>query len=417
MKRLMRLALILALLALALPGAAAQTLPGIDCFSPGLLRLSALEAQGAPVRAEAEFSVEHAMYARDLSVLAAMLSDTTFCYEGDGGAERLSIVRGGDTLASCALAREGGSVRLELDGTVYDVSSLADARLEALSEALAGKAPLERVPLTDVAGWLEGLTPGDALPGGFAVTEAFTLERTLSDDGTRLTRIDVHGAVAREGEAPYMIAGFLRQPAGRSPKDTFELTFTQDEQNYIELSYSALRENTVASKDKKGETSVRTSLKAAGKLAGSRISSRLTVTTKNSWTADGESLNEKIIISATLTHQDNRSGMRMSRLNSVEGEARHTIALTTREGEDDAVALTDQTTMKVVLDGNTLLNGGADIRMTVGGETPVIAVGPAEREAAQPELTEAVGRAARELAAAIYPYLGESAKAKIQNGL
>ena len=39
MKRLMRLALILALLALALPGAAAQTLPGIDCFSPGLLRL------------------------------------------------------------------------------------------------------------------------------------------------------------------------------------------------------------------------------------------------------------------------------------------------------------------------------------------------------------------------------------------
>ena len=64
-----------------------------------------------------------------------------------------------------------------------------------------------------------------SLPFGFAVTEAIALKRTMSDDGTRLTRVDFQsGAIGRGGETPYEITGYMRQPAGRAPKDTFELT-------------------------------------------------------------------------------------------------------------------------------------------------------------------------------------------------
>ena len=412
--RMRTLLALLALLTLC-RAAAAQTLPGIECFSPGLVRVAALEEQGAPVRAQAECSVQQAMYARDLSVLSAMLSGTTFDYEGIPGAERLSIERDGEMLMTAALVRDGTSVCLALNGRVFDADALVDPRLDALEGALAGVAPLERVPLTAVADWLESLKPGDGLALGFAVTQAFTLERTMSDDGTRLTRIDVRGAIGREGEAAYAVTSFLRQPAGRAPKDTFELVMTQDEQNFIELSYSALRENTIAAKNKKGTTSVRTTLKAAGKLAGSRITTRLTVTTRNDWTADGESLSEKLTLSAMLSHQDNRPGLRMRRLNSVEGEARSVLRLTTNEQETDAVAIADETTLKLTMDGNTVLDGGMTLRLAVGGEAPVIEA-DGERQDAR-ALPDAIEQAVQALAAAIYPHLGEAAQTKIHNGL
>lgn len=411
----MRTLLLALLLMLLCRAAAAQTLPGIECFSPGLVRLSALEAQGAPVRAQAEFTVQQAMHARDLSVLSAMLSGTTFGYEGVPGAERLSIERDGETLMTAALVRDGTGARLALNGQAYDAGALIDPRLDALEDALTGIAPLERVPLTSVADWLESLTPGHTLAFGFAVTQAFALERTMSDDGTRLTRIDVRGAIAREGEADYVVTGFLRQPAGRSPKDTFELVLTQDEQNFIELSYSALRENTMAAKNKKGTTSVHTVLKAAGKLAGSRITTRLTVTTRNDWTADGESLSEKLTLSATLSHQDNRPGMRMLRLNSVEGEARSVLRLTTVEQETDAVTLTDESTLKLTMDGNTVLDGGMTMRLAVGGEAPVIQANGEMQDAGM--LPDAMEQAVQALAAAVYPLLGDAARTKIHNGL
>ncbi|MGN0996382.1 MAG: hypothetical protein ACI4PG_05705 [Candidatus Ventricola sp.] len=411
-----RMRTLLALLMLLLcRAAAAQTLPGIECFSPGLMRWSTLEGQGAPVRAQAEFTVQQAMYARDLSVLSAMLSGTTFGYEGVPGAERLSVERDGETLLTAALVRDGDGARLALNGQVFDAGALVDPRLDALEDALAGVAPLERVPLTSVADWLESLAPGDTLAFGFAVTQAFALERTMSDDGTRLTRIDVRGAIAREGGADYVVTGFLRQPAGRSPKDTFELVLTRDEQNFIELSYSALRENTIATKNKKGTTSVRTTLKAAGKLEGSRITTRLTVTTRNDWTADGESLSEKLTLSATLSHQDGRPGMRMLRLNSVEGEARSVLRLTTAEQGTDTVSLTDESTLKLTMDGNTVLDGGMTMRLAVGGEAPAIGASGEIQDAQA--LPDAVGQAAQALAAAVYPHLGDAVRVKIHNGL
>ena len=142
-----------------------------------------------------------------------------------------------------------------------------------------------------------------------------------------------------------------------------EITIAQDEKNTVELLYSALRENEVTRKNKEGTASVRTTLKLAGKLAGYGISSRLNVTMKNRWTADGEKLSERVSVTTSLTHQDNTPGRRNWRLNSVEAENKHAIRITTREGGDDPIELTDEITLGVTMDSNTVLNAGANVRL------------------------------------------------------
>lgn len=379
---------LLAVLLWLLPCAAlAQTLPSIDCFSPGLVRVGELEGKNAPVTADASITIDKAMYARDLSVLADMLDGMTFSYAGAGEEERLSLARNGETLA------------------VLDPSYGAlDPALEQLFGWLSGKAILERAPLAAVAGWLEGLAAGDALGFGFSVAEPVTLERTMSDDGTRLTKISfLTGSIAREGEAPYRITGYMRQPAGRAPKDTFELVFTQDERNFIELSYSALRENEITKKNRQGLTTVRTSLKAAGKIAGYGLSSRLSVNLRNSWTADGENLFEKITVTATLSHKDNTPGRRMMRLNQVEAETKNTLRLTTQEAGNEQIALTDAITVEVVMDGNTALVAGAEVSAVIGGEAP--------------QLAQPMPATVQELSARIYRQMDEDARAAIADGL
>jgi len=385
MKKRMLAALLLALL-LAACAAHAQTLPSNAVFSPGLIRLAEKEGMGLPVHAEAEIDVDKAMYARDLSVLGKLLSGVTFVYDGASGGETLCIRKDGQMLGAYLLAE--------------------NERLDAISARLAGTAVLERVPLASVAAWLEGLKAGDQLALGFAVAQPFALERTMSDDGTRLTKIRISGAVAKPGEAPWLVSGYLRHPAGRAPKDTFEITIAQDERNTVELLYSALRENEVTRKNREGTASVRTTLKLAGKLAGYGVSSRLNVTMKNRWTADGEKLSERVSVTSSLTHQDNTPGRRNLRLNSVEAENKHTIRITTREEGDDPIELTDEITLSVTMDSNTVLNAGADVRLRAGGEALTVQ----HAEAITPQTVQM-------LAAACYALLDEDTKSTINKGL
>ena len=329
--------------------AAAQALdlPSNALFSPGLKKLSEMEKEHPAFLAQAQVNIDKAMYARDLSVLRAMLDGTTIAYARSDGNEAVTISRAGEMLGAYAMPQSKA--------------------LDLLEQKLLGTPVLERVPLASIAAWLEGLVPGDALIGGFQVSAPFVLERTMSDDGTRLTKIRVSGAIGQEGKTPYSVSGYLRQPAGRAPKDTFELTFRQDEDNCIELLYSALRENEVTSRNKAGIVSVRTTLKAAGRIAGYSISSRLSVTAKNAWKSDGEALSERISITASLGHTDKTPGRRMQRLNDAAAEIKNVIRLTTRE-TDNVLEMTDEITFDVTMDSNAFLAGGADVTLRAGGQ-------------------------------------------------
>ncbi len=422
MKKRLFASLLTLLIVLGVSSAAGQTLPGLDCFSPGLVKLHERLQDQPALSMTAEVTVDQALYARDLSVLAAMLDGTTICYEGDGdaqtGSDYLRILRQGATLFDSALTHSLDVAALRVNDAVFLIRSPQEANaLLAWDGSLWGTPILERVPLADIASWLESLQEGDKLWGGLTVVQPFSLERTMSDDGTRLTKIRLTGgSIAHADEAPWTITGFLRQPAGRAPKDTFELVLTQDERNTLELSYSALRENTITRKNAAGTMSVRTALKAAGLLQGNRISSRLSVSMKNAWQADEDQLSEKLTLTATLSHQDNTPGRRMQRLNAIDGTLKNVIRITTSEASDEPLCLTDDVSLEIVMDENTFAAGSAALTMTVGGESHVVPV-LANAAAEGAELSEAVLHAVQELAAGLYRQLDEGAQEKIQKGL
>lgn len=420
----MRLRWIMALLlAMAFAStASAQTLPGVEVFSPGLVRVSEKLGRGERVEMTAELRAEDMFYARDLSLLGAMLDGATLTYEGVGGitagSDQMTLSRGGETLLSLGCVRTEQGAQAQVNGQAYALDPAAFGSRQALDalDAMESTALLERIPLTSVFAALEGVKPGDALLAGFAAQDAFAIERTMSDDGERLTKIDLSGSVVRAGGGLWTVEGYIRQPGGRSPKDTFAITLTRDEDNFIELTYSALYKSEITRKNKAGEMGVDVSFKAAGKIAGSRFSGRLTVYLRNGWTADGENLKERVSVSATLGYTDHAPGRRMQRLNDLSVTMKTVTTLTTAEAGDDVIALSEDLSLKAVFDGNTYLDVSTDAQMRVGGECEWL---PVEAEDAKPqtELVPALEDAAAKMAKALYAQIEDKVKKKIENGL
>lgn len=405
-------ALMLALLAAS--GVAEQTLPGIDVFSPGLVRLAEKMKEEPAVHMEAALSVTDAFYVRDTSVLSAMLDGTAIVYDGapgeNGFAERLQIVRGEETLFDARL----NNAAISVNGEAFARTDAAmDPRLSAVLDYAQKTAVLERAPLAEVEAFLLSLSAGDALWAGYTVVKPFASERTMSDDGTRLVRINISGSIAKEGEAPWVIKGYLKQPAGRAPKDTFELTATQDNINWLELSYTSLRQSEITKKNKAGKASVDTHVKIAGEIGGYRVREQLSSLLRNTWSADGENLSERIVVSMTLDHSDNTPGREMQRLNKAQAKMRHEIRMTTADAGNDVIDLTDAITVSLVMDENIVLDAGVNAAMTVGGEAAVFEM-PALQEG---EAAGVLERAAQEIARRVYAQLGDKMKAKILEGL
>ena len=420
LKIVLALGMLLLVLLMAFSCAAEQALPGVEVFSPGLVRLSEKMKEEPAVHMEAGISVADAFYVRDTSVLSAMLEGTAFIYDAapsrQGYAEQLLITREGETLFSGAMTQN--MLAVNGDGFALERGESAE---QALAQTLLGfvqtTAILERAPLEEVEAFLLSLEAGQALLGGYAVTQPFTSVRTMSDDGTRLVRINISGGIAKAGEAPWEIKGYLKQPAGRAPKDTFELTATQDEKNWLELSYSSTRQSEITKKNRAGKASVDTHVKIAGEIGGYRVSERLTSYLRNTWTADGENLSEKIVVNMTLSHSDNTPGREMQRMNSAEAKLRNDIRLTTAQAGSETISLTDAITLSLVMDENTVLDLAADTAMTVGATPAKIALPEAQGAKPTEEVEGALARAAQEMARGLYAQLSEKTRAKILEGL
>ena len=418
--KIQRIALVLVTVLIVFAAAASsaeQQLPGVEVFSPGLVRLSEKMREDPAVHMEAALSVSDAFYVRDTSVLSAMLEGTTIVYDGaqgeHGPVDRIAIVREEETLFDAWSNGDMAAVNGEgfaLDGT------LNDAGLQTALDFVQTTAILERAPLAEVERVLLSLDAGEELLAGYAVVQPFVSVQTMSDDGARLTRINLSGSVAREGEVPWVIEGYLKQPAGRAPKDTFELTAKQDEKNWLELSYSSTRQSEITKKNKNGKASVDTHVKVAGEIGGYRISERLTSYLRNTWTADGENLDEKIVVNMTLEHSDNTPGREMQRLNRAEGKMRHEIRLTTQDAGNDVICLTDAVTLSAVMDENTVLDAAAQAEITVGGEAAAVFEAPVQAEAGR-TVPDALADGVRGIARSAYKQLGENTQKKILEGL
>ncbi len=418
--------ILLALLLLVMTAACAcaQELPGVDCFSPGFVELNERMKQGQAVSAEATLTAEHAFYARNLSVLKTLLDGTTLNYRGGGDTDELTLSRNGETLMRAALTADETQARLMLDGQTMDISELLGLTATP-DEAQSAKADfaariqetpiLERAALTDMADTLENAKAGELLLPGVTVVRPFSVSRTMSDDGERMTKIHVDGSVRMGGEE-WTITGFIRHPGGKAPKDTAELVIEKDERSRLELTYSVLRKSEIEQKNRKGTASIAATFKLAGKIEGYAVHTTLRVNAQNNWTADGEKLNEKITVTATLAHKDNTPGKRMQRLNQVDAVNKNILRITTTDGGDDALNFTDEMSLKIEMDGNTFLEGGMKLSVTVGGEAPE-AVGAEAQPADGQTVQAAFDSAVRALSTRLYAQLGEKTKQAIADGL
>ena len=401
------------MMALLAACAGAQELPSISCFSPGLVQVSEKLKENPTISMDAELTVENAFYARNLSVLQAMLEGASFHVEADNETGELSISRNGETLMRAAFTQDEQGARVSLDGTVYDVATPDEAAWNDVPEFMQSTPILERVSLTAIAEWLEGLQAGDSVGFGAAAASAFDVKRTMSDDGERLTKLDISGGLAIGGET-WQISGYLRQPGGKSPKDTFELTVKKDDANFLNLSYSATRKDEIEQKNRKGKTSVSTMFKSVGKLDGNAVNTVLKVNQKNEWTADGEKLNEKITVSVNMTHKDNTPGKRMQRLNQIDAEGKNVIRIVTTDNAADSYTFADEVSGKVMMDSNTFFEGGAKLNVTVGGEAPKAVSGSA---AEGQTLSQAFEQAVQNLSRRLYRQLDEKTQKAVSNGL
>ena len=413
---------LLLVMCLAFSCAAAQTLPDLTTFSPGLTRASDKLGGGERVEMTAELGVKDMLYVRDVSLLQAMLDGMQLTYAGSGtlkeGSDALTLTRGGETIFTAGMARRDAQAEIAVNGKPYGISLEGEtwAEMADAGDALAGMAVLDRVPLVSVCEAIEGLAAGDGIAGGLTAVQPFAVERTMSDDGTRLTRINISGSIAREGEAPWAVSGFLRQPAGRSPKDTAEVTFAQDEDNTLTATYSSTRSQSMSQKDKKGRVIVDTSLQLSGKLGGYGVTTKLRVRAQNDWTADGENLSEKLVITVTLGHTDRTPGRRMQRLNDMSAKLRVDMTVKSQETGETPVVIAEASSLSAAFDGNTFLDVSMQGDTAIGGkgESAVLTGAPAADLA---QIRAALEEASVRMAQLVYPQLDREAQKKAEKGL
>lgn len=411
---------LLLMLCLLFSGAAAQTLPDLTVFSPGLTQMSEKLERGEQVEMTAELAVRDMLYARDLSLLQAMLDGMQLVYSGGGtlreGCDALKLIRSGETLFAADLVRNGLNAELSVNDRTFGLCLPEGfSGIAAAGDWISGEAILNRVPLISVCEAVEGLKAGEPLAAGFVVTAPFAVERTMSDDGTRLTKIHISSSVEREGEI-WAVSGFLRQPAGRTPKDTAEITFARDEDNTLTATYSSTRSQSVSQKDKKGRVIVETALSLSGKLGGYGVTTKLKLRMQNDWTADGENLTEKLVMTVTLGHTDRTPGRRMQRLNDASAKLRCEMTVKSQDAAKAPVLIDEKSSLSVVFDGNTFLDVSVEGDVQVGGEARLAALAGVPVSSKE-EIGAAFETAAERIAGMIYPRLGREAVSKAENGL
>ncbi len=393
---------------------AEQVLPSNTCFSPGLVRMSEIMAQGAGVTATAEFTADDVLYIKDLSIFEDMLDGAVFTYAGKPGFDSLTIVREGEKLCDLALyddAENGVAVMrvngetMALDSSIFESEAMLG--FMQAEEFLNGTPILERVPLEAIAEWIEWFGAGDELVPGYMLNEPFAVERTMSDDGERLTRIDIDATMTDAQGETWTVSGYLRQPAGTQPKDTFKIKVRRDDKNYVEIEYSAQRKNEIARRDRQGRTTVRSQIVAEAKVGGVGISAKLIVNAVNNWITDGEGgpLEETITLNTTIGFTDRRRDAVKAFKNDLAVKMRHEIELSSLPGIEE-ISLTDEASIEATVSSAGLLGGTMNMSVTAGtGLLESVDVTPPQtdgQDLTAQDVEDALGGAVRDMSAAYH---------------
>ena len=405
----------------ALAGAAlAETLPGIDVFSPGLEAYRTGRGRNGAASTSLTLGVDQAFYVRDMSVLSAIFSGVSLetVNGGDPEVTGLTVSFRGEPMFSAVLSEDADGQTVAMNGRTMRLKALPPLK-EGLPAALSGWLAeggirrFDRMPLERIETLLAGFGAEDAF-FGCRLETPFQLSRTYSDDGQRFTRLDLGAAFACGDGSVWTLSGFLRRPGGKAPKDTAEITLAKDKDNAFTFTLSRQYKETAKRKGTQGQVSCQTRLKLDGELNGYHMTGTLSVTSKNDWTLADGALAERISVTTKASWRDKTPDRDKLHLDRDDLTLQETISLRTTDGKADAWADTGK--LELTMDGETALAGSFSMRQTLGGTLPETPQGPAVPVTAQ-ELTEEIRKAGQEAAALIWRGLDEKTKGRITKGL
>lgn len=404
----------------------AQTLPSVNCISPGLQKWMN-GAKSGVVTERAAVSVDELFYIPDISVLQNILSGITFqndsVSEGEGSRNRLTLESGGEQLCSLLWAVDGEyfsvsegeeTYRYPLAHLPFVGSEDANSTLNTLKSLFPGGSLIERVDMVSLKSALQNGTLISMIPG--LTQKKMDIAETHSDDGLRLTKLDFSGSFTDAANANWSISGKVFKPGGNSPKDVAEIQLLKDDSTQLKLVMSGTYKTETVKKEQKGTVTGNVRVNIDGKWNGYRVTYILGLRVRNDWQADGEALSEKLTITPTLNWTDKTPGRRYMHLNTGEITVKDILQVSTLEERDTADSISEKITLSVIMDANTTLAGALNVVSEIK-DRKVPTLPDKIQDADAGKLMEMGNQLAKEISGKVYKSLGENARKKISQGL
>ena len=434
--------------------ALAEQIPSVDHFSPGL-SLFISEAKEGKIGSSGTLDITEFAHARDMDVLSGilkMLRWEIFC-DNSGNQSRTDLVLWlqEKELFSASVCDGEDHLFVETEGKTWQIdredfyAALLPDPFSALLKQqdglghdngdtlnkdtadssqdnhlgkedtleygalLAHASPLERFEMKNVE---RLLMKGADLPW-IGQLQPCTVQETYSDDGQRLTKLDLEGNLVT-ASGNWKISGFIRRPGGKKPKDTAEIHLVKDEKNNLTLTLSAVYTPEVKRKDREGTVTRNVRIRLDGQRAGYGISAVYSCKATNTWKVEQEDLKERIAVSETVSWQDKTPGRRYMHLNEGKATVRHILTLSTRSDENKGFH--DVMSLSLEMDGGTMLAGGADFQLWIPDMLRQMELSECEKIDAK-EWKAMLDGTVQKIARALYQAMDPALREKVRKGL
>jgi len=395
----------------------------VEQFSPGMRKWQKTSDSADSTRLYVNASANELFHIRDMSVLNSILSfvtiESTSVRHVGSDASRIRIIADGDIAADITYTLTDDAFVFAIDGITYElplseieVLFLTDGKindLENLRSLFDGGAWLERIDLRVLSEMLQTGELFKMLPG-FMPGNVMTHE-IYSDDGLRMNQLDVDGQFYFNGEL-WSVSGTIKEPDGKSPKDTAEFHFLKDEKNILNASMSS---KYMQEKGQNGTLTSDCKINISGKINGYDVNYTIGIKMRNDWNADGALLSEKLTISPSVKWSNKIPDLKYLHLNNGSFTGKSVIQMVSNESSDIVSGGNSTFSVELKMDGENVISGTLGIRFETS-----------EDSLSLPNIESVIDRATfsglmesslKEISKKIYQHIGEKTKKKTKQGI
>jgi hypothetical protein len=406
-------------------GAIAQTLPSADLISPGFSKWLETADTAEMTTLYVNGSVDQLFHIRDLSVLQSLLSLITIesCSGQVQGRDvsNVKLLTGNEIIADAAYIVDNTELRFSLGENQYAVpfsefnlsgENISEFDLPAIRTFFSANSWIERMDMHRLSEMLRTGELFRCIPG-FDAGE-LQVSESFSDDGLRLTRMNIDGYFFVASDV-WSVKGTIFKPGGNSPKDTAEFHLMKDENNRLDVTLSSKYTLEKGKSEQNGAVTGNCRINVAGKIGGYDITYVIGLKIRNDWSADGHILAERLTVTPSLNWTDKTPGRRTLHLNSGSLNVKNVIQITSSEDSEMVSEGTNQISMELKMDGESVVSGSFGIYFAAGPGTLTVPVHGVEIN--RKSIKQLMDSYIDEIAKKMYQQLNEKTHKRIVQGL